>query len=187
MGVEVGLVGWVGPVGQDAAVEAGVQGHHPVAEHGRRPGVVGGVGGGQAGCSQGPGRAPAGDQRPAQPVEPSGEVDQPGAVGDRDQRPPDRAVVAGGVQLSGRVGPVTASGWGWRVTVSGGSLGGGSLGASQATVSAMSRPASVGLEPTRAPARSSASILAAAVPRPPETMAPAWPIFLPGGAVTPAT
>ena len=33
---------------------------------------------------------------------------------------------------------------------------------------------------------SSASILAAAVPLPPETMAPAWPIFLPGGAVTPA-
>ena len=32
----------------------------------------------------------------------------------------------------------------------------------------------------------SASILAAAVPLPPETIAPAWPIFLPGGAVTPA-
>ena len=34
--------------------------------------------------------------------------------------------------------------------------------------------------------RASASILAWAVPLEPEMMAPAWPIFLPGGAVTPA-
>ncbi len=50
----------------------------------------------------------------------------------------------------------------------------------------MSSPASVGLSPIFAPASSSASIFAAAVPLPPETIAPAWPIFLPGGAVTPA-
>ncbi len=55
------------------------------------------------------------------------------------------------------------------------------------TTSTMSVPASVGFWPTRTPAACSASCLAAAVPLPPETMAPAWPIFLPGGAVTPAT
>ena len=55
------------------------------------------------------------------------------------------------------------------------------------TISAISSPASVGLSPTSTPASRSASIFAAAVPLPPETMAPAWPIFLPAGAVTPAT
>src|SRR5206468_9448800 len=54
------------------------------------------------------------------------------------------------------------------------------------TMAAMSSPASVGLSPTSTPASRSASIFAAAVPLPPETMAPAWPIFFPGGAVTPA-
>ena len=54
------------------------------------------------------------------------------------------------------------------------------------TISAISSPASVGFWPTLTPAFSNASIFAAAVPFPPETMAPAWPIFLPGGAVTPA-
>ena len=57
---------------------------------------------------------------------------------------------------------------------------------SAATISAISSPASVGFWPTLTPASSSASIFAAAVPFPPDTMAPAWPIFLPGGAVTPA-
>ncbi len=56
-----------------------------------------------------------------------------------------------------------------------------------ATISAMSSPASVGFSPTRAPASRRASIFASAVPFPPDTIAPAWPIFLPGGAVTPAT
>ena len=59
-------------------------------------------------------------------------------------------------------------------------------GYSEATTVAMSSPASVGLLPTRTPAALRASTLAAAVPRPPDTMAPAWPIFLPGGAVMPA-
>ena len=36
------------------------------------------------------------------------------------------------------------------------------------------------------PARSSASYFASAVPLPPETIAPAWPMRRPGGAVTPA-
>ena len=51
---------------------------------------------------------------------------------------------------------------------------------------AISSPASVGLRPTATPAAARASILPWAVPLPPETMAPAWPIFLPAGAVTPA-
>jgi hypothetical protein len=55
------------------------------------------------------------------------------------------------------------------------------------STSAINSPISDGLRPTRHPAFSSASILAAAVPLEPETMAPAWPIFFPGGAVTPAT
>src|SRR4051795_7390751 len=44
----------------------------------------------------------------------------------------------------------------------------------------------VGVRPTRTPRDSSASILACAPPLEPETIAPAWPIVLPGGAVTPA-
>ena len=55
------------------------------------------------------------------------------------------------------------------------------------TIATMRSPASVGLRPTFTPASVSASILAFAVPLPPETIAPAWPIFLPAGAVTPAT
>ena len=39
----------------------------------------------------------------------------------------------------------------------------------------------------QAPAASSASAFAAAVPDEPDTMAPAWPIVLPSGAVNPAT
>jgi len=55
------------------------------------------------------------------------------------------------------------------------------------STSAISSPISDGLRPTRHPAFSRASILAAAVPLEPDTIAPAWPIFFPGGAVTPAT
>ena len=55
------------------------------------------------------------------------------------------------------------------------------------TMSTMASPASVGLWATVTPAADRASILAWAVPLEPETMAPAWPILRPGGAVTPAT
>ena len=55
-----------------------------------------------------------------------------------------------------------------------------------ATISAIRSPASVGLRPTFTPAARSASILPCAVPLPPLVIAPAWPIFLPSGAVTPA-
>ena len=67
-------------------------------------------------------------------------------------------------------------------TVKGFRLGGQSL----ATMPAISSPASVGLSPTCTPAARKASILPCAVPVLPDTMAPAWPIFRPAGAVTPA-
>ena len=54
------------------------------------------------------------------------------------------------------------------------------------TISAIRSPASVGFWPTFTPAAARASILPFAVSLPPEVMAPAWPIFLPSGAVTPA-
>src|SRR5437588_6946276 len=44
----------------------------------------------------------------------------------------------------------------------------------------------VGVRPTRTPLASSASALAAAVPLEPDTIAPAWPMVLPCGAVKPA-
>ncbi len=46
---------------------------------------------------------------------------------------------------------------------------------------------SVGVLPTLTPAASRASFFAWAVPEEPETMAPAWPMVLPSGAVKPAT
>jgi hypothetical protein len=45
---------------------------------------------------------------------------------------------------------------------------------------------SVGVRPTRTPLASSASAFACAVPFEPDTIAPACPIVLPGGAVKPA-
>src|SRR6187399_2729637 len=52
--------------------------------------------------------------------------------------------------------------------------------------SAIALPRSAGLFTVRTPARSSALNLSAAVPFPPDTIAPAWPIRFPAGAVTPA-
>jgi hypothetical protein len=55
------------------------------------------------------------------------------------------------------------------------------------TTSRASSAVSLGVRPTRTPAASSATCLPAAVPDEPETIAPAWPIVLPSGAVKPAT
>src|SRR6478609_862067 len=59
----------------------------------------------------------------------------------------------------------------------------------QACVSSSRARAAVsdGVLPTLTPAASRASFLAWAVPDEPETMAPAWPMVLPSGAVNPAT
>ena len=56
-----------------------------------------------------------------------------------------------------------------------------------ATISRISAAVSLGVFPTRTPAASSASFLACAVPAEPDTIAPAWPMVLPSGAVNPAT
>ncbi len=58
--------------------------------------------------------------------------------------------------------------------------------ASEPAISAAISATSVGVRPTRTPLASSASAFAAAVPLVPETIAPAWPMVLPGGAVKPA-
>ena len=57
----------------------------------------------------------------------------------------------------------------------------------QAMTSRSSRAVSEGVLPTRTPTASSASCLACAVPDEPDTIAPAWPMVLPSGAVKPAT
>ena len=49
-----------------------------------------------------------------------------------------------------------------------------------------SSPRSASERTVRTPAFSSAANFSAAVPLPPEMIAPAWPMRLPGGAVTPA-
>ena len=45
---------------------------------------------------------------------------------------------------------------------------------------------SAGLSATAMPAALSAAFFSSAVPLPPEMIAPAWPMRLPGGAVAPA-
>ncbi len=54
-------------------------------------------------------------------------------------------------------------------------------------ISRMRSAVADGVLPTLTPAASRASCLAAAVPEDPDTIAPAWPIVLPSGAVKPAT
>ena len=56
----------------------------------------------------------------------------------------------------------------------------------EASTSRMISAVCPGVRPTRMPTASRASFLSCAVPLPPETMAPAWPICLPSGAVNPA-
>ena len=58
---------------------------------------------------------------------------------------------------------------------------------SAAMISRIRSAVSDGVLPTLTPAASRASFLACAVPAEPETMAPAWPMVLPSGAVKPAT
>src|SRR5690606_1555856 len=58
---------------------------------------------------------------------------------------------------------------------------------SPASCSRISAAASLGVLPTFTPAASRASCLAWAVPAEPGTIAPAWPMVLPSGAVNPAT
>ena len=54
-------------------------------------------------------------------------------------------------------------------------------------ISRMSSAVADGVRPTLTPAAYRASCLACAVPDEPDTIAPAWPMVLPSGAVKPAT
>ena len=97
---------------------------------------------------------------------------EPGAHGDRDEQPAHRCILsapAGRVKRNEERGltPFLRQ-------------------RSEPAISAASCATSVGVRPTRTPRASSASCLATAVPAVPETIAPAWPIVLPGGAVKPA-
>ena len=81
------LVVGVAPVGEDPAVHLRVEGDDAVAEDRRRAGEVGDVGDGQVGLSQRLGRAPAGDQIPAEALELARQLHDAGLVVDGEQRP----------------------------------------------------------------------------------------------------
>src|SRR5581483_1970316 len=85
LGLQVGQVLGLGAVGQDAAVDLGVEGLHPPAQHlgGAGDGLHLGVG--DAGLGQGSGRAPAGEELESQGGEAGGEGLQAGLVVDGEQ------------------------------------------------------------------------------------------------------
>ena len=62
LGLEISLVGGLGALGQDAAVDAGMECFHSAAQDFRGAGVFGHLGHGQPGCRQRRGRATTGDQ-----------------------------------------------------------------------------------------------------------------------------
>src|SRR5690606_30766412 len=106
----------------------------------------------------------------------------PGDGGTNDDPPGGRDCVSIRTNARGRRrGPTTAwssaplRGWGWSYLLR------------PCMISRMRSAVADGVLPTLTPAASRASFLAAAVPEEPETMAPAWPIVLPSGAVKPAT
>jgi hypothetical protein len=109
----------------------------------------------------------------------------------RDMTPDEARTAADGVRIEspGSACPqlswTDASGVELRGTFSPGSA----LGRAQSDcrMSRISSAVSDGVLPTLTPTASRASFLAAAVPDEPETMAPAWPMVLPSGAVKPAT
>ncbi len=80
VGVEIGQVLGIVAVGEDAAVDTGVQRHDAVTQHDRRAGVVGDVDHRHAGFGDGPGGAARRHQLPAEVVQALGEVDDAGLV-----------------------------------------------------------------------------------------------------------
>jgi hypothetical protein len=87
LGLQVGQVVGLAPVGQDPAVEPGVQRLHPSAEHLRALRQTFDGDDGQAGVSQGRGRPSAGHQIPPQFVQPPRQLDQARLVPDREEGP----------------------------------------------------------------------------------------------------
>ena len=84
--LEVAAVVGVVRVGEDPAVHLRVQRHDAVAEDGRQPGDLGDVGHRDAGLGDHPRRTAAGQERPAELVEATGEVGDPGLVVHGEQR-----------------------------------------------------------------------------------------------------
>ena len=154
VGLQVGPVGGVVAISEDPAVDAGMEGHHPMAQHDRRARVVGYVHHRQARGLDHPGRARTGDQLPPQLDEPRGQLDHARLVVDRDQRP-RRCIHRGQSLQAGDDLHHQFAGLG-------------------------------GIVAHPRPSRSQRLHLGRGRALAPDTMAPAWPIFLPGGAVTPA-
>src|SRR5690606_24448908 len=71
--------------GQDAAVDARVQGLHAAVEHLGKPGALGHVGDGQPRLPEGTGGAAGGEQLDAEGRQAAGEVDDAGLVGNGDE------------------------------------------------------------------------------------------------------
>ncbi len=80
--LEVGQMVGLGPVGQDPAVDGGVQGLDPPAEHLGGAGELGHLEVGDARLGQRRRCPPAGDQLPTQGVQPAGQFDHTGLVVD---------------------------------------------------------------------------------------------------------
>ena len=77
LGLEIRLMGRIGSLGQDAAMDAGVQGFHPAAQDFRGAGVLRHLGDGQASCRQGCCRTAAGNELVARRQQPLGQGHQP--------------------------------------------------------------------------------------------------------------
>ncbi len=89
VGLQVGQVLGLGAVGQDPAVDLGVEGLDPSAQHLGRAGDLGHLDVGDAGLAQRRRRVAAGHQLPPQVREALGQLDQAFLVVDRQQRPHD--------------------------------------------------------------------------------------------------
>jgi hypothetical protein len=81
--------------GEEPAVHQGMQRLEAAVHHLGKAGVLGDVGDGDAGVFEGLGRAAGRQHLDAARGERAGKLDEPGLVGDRDQRPPDRLVSRG--------------------------------------------------------------------------------------------
>ena len=87
VGLQVGQMLGLGPIGEDAAVDLWVEGLDPAAQHLGRTRHLRHLAVCDAGLAQLGRRVPAGHQLPAQSAEPLGQLHQPFLVVDRKQRP----------------------------------------------------------------------------------------------------
>ena len=87
VGLQIGPMGRIVPVGQDPTVDARMKRHHPVPQHDRRTRVVGHIHHRQPRGRDRVCGAPARDQFPTNLDQPRGQLDHARLVVDRDQRP----------------------------------------------------------------------------------------------------